>query len=450
MTEENDTKDQTEDQAAAENAESDVSDASLDSDATPDGSDSADGPDSEVSLAEAEAAAAEAAARAAEAKAKAAAAKKAKKAKQAKKAAAARAAEQVPRVEVAPGAEGLFDQKNVDEAAGDAWTPPAGYMQERRGLIAIAVSVLIAIGSVIAVFVISGDTAMSKDMECFFDNRLKQCKEAEAQTLKDRWDAEDRAARNRYGDVTLSYFPADATVKIVQTRFEHNGQEYIKGKQGSGTEVGKKELENDTQKKKPEDQIEQLPLKNLAIFEATKKADGSVDKAYTYSYELTIERPGYETFKMDYTVDDWKKVGPDNEQVVTKIANKRRVSWRDGLELVAKPETLKVNFIKAMSEVVCQMKVRELVVPEGGDLWDEGISKIKPENFEVIRLKNHFRTEKRFREAYDSFTGPAFVEWWAAEWLRLQAEACPELEAKKAAAAAATEAAKKGKKKGKK
>ena len=343
----------------------------------------------EVALAEAEAAAAAAAAEAAAAKARFQAVKvKAQKAPARKKAKpptpppppkkrAPKPVPHRPRVDVEPNPEGLFDNKAVDEAAGVGYVPPAPYLRGRRSIIALIISVLSVVFVLVAIFVISGDQALSHDMECFFDGKLKECKRLEADRLMEQWAAEDRASRNRYGDMDLSYFPADAKVTITQVKFVQEGLT------GATKKDEEKALDNPSLHldKAKQQLIESLPLRNLAIFQAQKAADGSVEQIFTYEYRLKFEREGYETFLINYKPEHWKQMpAGENERPKVKVSktNRQQVDWRDTLELTPTLATTKANFLKAMGDLLCLMKTKQLPIPEDTiDLYEDGIKKLK-------------------------------------------------------------------------
>ena len=71
---------------------------------------------------------------------------------------------------------------------------------------------------------------------------------------------------------------------------------------------------------------------------------------------------------------------------------------------------------KAMGEVFCLMKLKEI------EDWRE----VPEENFELIRLRNGFKTEEDFRRAHDYLTVGDYREWWSAQWAQIQEQKCEE------------------------
>ncbi len=374
-----------------------------------------------LAIAEAEAAAAEAAAKAAAAAAAAAAAKakaekvkaatsdtveasaegkgkkgKAKgggdKAKDVAKAAATKAPEPEPEpiLVIKPSAEGLFEGK-VDEKAAESFIPDEPF-RGGRSKVAIGAFAVVLLATVGGGAVIASNERLKTDVQCFLEQRLDECKGAEKRALEARWKDEDLKARNRYGDVTLVYFPPDAKVKVTKTTYTQEGLS------GAPTKSGEEEIKNATSDLKPGQTIERLPLLNLPIFESEKNEQGDVTTVFTYEYKLEFEREGYEPRTFTYRIDDWQRVGPGNEII----------DWK-GLDLIPKPETLMANFAKAMGQLHCALKDNK----KAKGLDPESLGLVEESAFEIIRLRNGFKTKDDFNTAYSILTGGQHAEWWA-------------------------------------
>lgn len=383
--------------------------------------------DVDVAQAEAEAAAAAAkaaAARAAAAKAAAAAAKaKAKKAKvedgadepeseasepapapapKARKKKRAKKAEE-PLVHMHPHSEGLFEVN--EQGTTEVAVPIERPFRDGRSMVAIIVLSIVLLVSAGAAAYIATDEQLSQDITCFFEGRVYECKNAAKIAQEARWRELDRKAQNQYGDLTLIYFPADAKVAITQTVFTQDG---LNGTPGEGEA---KVIPNKSTDLKPGQTIERLPMLDLPIFEATKKETGEVDKVYTYRYDIEITREGYEPRKFSYGQDDWQRVGPGN----------LTIDWK-GVDLVPKPETLKENFRKAMLQLFCALKAKEEKL-EGG-LTAEALSKVSEEKFEIIRLRNGFKTKMDFDKYYEQLTTGQYGAWWQEQQTEILKSTC--------------------------
>ncbi|MBD89892.1 MAG: hypothetical protein CL940_06125 [Deltaproteobacteria bacterium] len=351
-------------------------------------------------------------------------------------------------IRMAPHAEGLFETEEIDISKIDDAELGTVYGEE-TGRSRAAISALVATIALVAVgtIMIFSDENMKHDIDCFVNGTVEECKTAEVAKTKEMWKNEDHKSQNKYGDVQLTFFPADAKVKITQTQKHLDGDawrtteglskcpaddatvggaeeaepkpgaapaeaagEPVKGavdaaKFKPGT--SSREIPNETTKLAVGQTIERLPLENLPIFETQKNDLGCVSDVLTYEYEVEFKRDGYHPIKRTWRVDDWKRIGPGN----------MIIEW-PGLDLEPKPETIKANFSKVMHQEHCLRTQKKL--PTLAD-------SMKDENFEIMLLRNGIKTREDFMKIYDNLTKTAeHAEWWKGEVEKIKAQNCEE------------------------
>ncbi|MGB0588467.1 MAG: hypothetical protein ACPGU1_02195 [Myxococcota bacterium] len=296
-----------------------------------------------------------------------------------------------PVVWISPHAEGIFEGHPVDEKEIANWEPEAPYGGTGHNKIALMVMTVAVVGILGHLLLIGASESRSQELQAFVDGNIVEYKTAEVLRLKKQWRDEDRRARNIYGDVTLTYFPADSTVKVSQVTYFQEGESWRK-ELADRKEVGRKDMPNETAKLTEGQTIERLPLLNLPIFEAEKGENGSVNKVYSYEYELEFTREGYHPQKKTWRQDNWQRIGPGN----------RIIDW-SGLDLVPKPETIKENFANAMGDIHCLMKLHELPTLQAAS---------SHENFEMLLMRNRIKTSADFQAAQEVLTRGEHAEWW--------------------------------------
>lgn len=327
---------------------------------------------------------------------------------------------------IEPHDEGIFgtspDERSEEEVTQDDAKVDARFVDEARSRVSFF-AIFITVVAVIGGFaMIQADDAWSRDFQCFVDGTLDQCKTAEVERTKRRWKDEDSKATNLYGDMTLVYFPADAQVKVVQEVMERAGEDWRNReglpkclrpegmavtKPSVASEPTEKEIPNNTANLEEGQTIERLPLLDMPIFEAVKDEAGCVNKVTYYTYKLTITREGYHPREFTYRPDDWVRVGPGN----------RMIDW-PGVDLEAKPETIKANFAKVMSNEFCLRKLKNLAT-----LADS----MADENFEMMLLRNGFKTKEDFMKAFEALTTTAeHSQWWQEQSELIAKQTCEE------------------------
>ncbi len=308
-----------------------------------------------------------------------------------------------PAVWVAPHSEGLFDGKEPTQAEKD-WQPEPGFGPSRRSMIALGVAALCGAAIIGHLLLIGGDEARSQEVKAFVDGGIVEFKTAEVERLKKKWLREDQESVNVYGDVTLTYFPADAKVTIEQVTKFQDGAAWG-AKSAEMKEVGRKPIPNKTADLHEGQTIERLPLLNLPIFESEKGEDGSVQNVSYYEYKVTFTREGYHPQEKTWREDDWQRVGPGN----------RVIPW-SGLDLVPKPETIKENFAKSMAEIFCLMKIKS---------YNTVSDAAADENFQMLLMRNRIKTKEDFDAAFQVLTIGEHLEWWKGKQEEIAKQECP-------------------------
>ncbi len=327
------------------------------------------------------------------------------------------------RLKIEPTSAGLFDTKAIDEKAGERYVPEKAYLKgAKRSKLAMAVLALVTAGIVGGVAYIMSDSEARADMEAFLrgsdcgpsanESCIRVRKFAKVRAQERLWQEEDFRSRHIYGDVTLNYFPQDAKVEIFQKRSRQDGDAFKRREAGAGEPVCGKEkmnakceisLENETHNLKERQRVEQLPLKNLPIYITTKDdTTGEVTEVHTYSYRIVFSREGYEPREFVWDKKDWTRMNPNYQ-----------MQW-NGLDLVPKPETYKENFGKAMADIFCYQKLKNL----------GSIAQIKPADLDMILKRNGFKTKELFATAEKQLTSGQFAGWWSQEQSKISMQTC--------------------------
>lgn len=319
---------------------------------------------------------------------------------------------------VRPHEEGLFEPgPNIRKPESDL--APLTVWERRRSVLALAALVLAVLVLVAAGVVVSGDEQYSEDMRCFIAGKIVECKEANIIKLKKKWKEDDRAAANRYGDITLVYFPPDAKVKITQYVYKGDGLE------GDPKQIAVNDIPNGSLTLKEGQTIERLPMTNMPIFETDKYEDGpqagDVKSATYYEYSLEFSRDGYYPRKFwlrkkgaplpphpkgegpKGATIQWQQLGPGNMQI----------PW-PGLDLEAKEETVMANFLKVRTQLHCLMVQKQIQMMQD----------VPEADLEIIRLKNGFKTQEDLLNAQEKFSAGKYAQWWAANWAAILEDKC--------------------------
>jgi hypothetical protein len=353
-------------------------------------------------------------------------------------------------IKMAPHSEGLFETNEVDISKVDAEVFEGVYASHRhRSKVAMGALIAAAAFTILGTAMIIGSDDMARDFECFVNGTVEECKTAEVEKTKRMWRNEDHKSQNMYGNVSLTFFPADSNVKITQTQ-KHTAGDNWRMAEGlakcpatdatvGGAETAKpkpkaegapgapaptpvkgaveaakfqtgthsREIPNETSKLAEGQTIQELPLENLPIFETRKNEFGCVGDVLNYEYLVEFTREGYYDQKRTWRRDDWKRIGPGN--VI--------IEW-PGLDLEPKPETIKANFSKVMHQEHCLRTTKKLTTLDDS---------MKDANFEIMLLRSGFKTREDFMKVYDTLTKTAeHSEWWKGETEKIKAQKCEE------------------------
>ncbi|TNF27978.1 MAG: hypothetical protein EP329_18780 [Deltaproteobacteria bacterium] len=364
-------------------------------------------------------------------------------------------------LEIKPNSEGLFGTDVIDKEAGDRYTPDRPYLTERRNrpaIIALIIAVLLIIGGIVYLmtdedastrvkwFLAGTNCAMDqKTMEPVLPvppeppgnlNCLQIYVEQARRAAEARWKAEDFRSRHIYGDVTLTYFPNDARVDVFEAKFVQEGKAWTRNEAGPGDIVCdglfvetapdammttalksqkrcERQLKNKTAELKENEFLNDLPLKNLPIFETDKCTDqwetwnaesqnckggdgfyklGAVINAYTYEYRIVLSREGYEPREFVWRKSDWRRGSPNYT-----------MDW-PGADLIPKPETQMKNYAQAECALFCYQVMKEIPYKD-----------IPPDTLERILQRNGFKDEEVFKKAHEVLTRGDFTPWWQAK-----------------------------------
>jgi hypothetical protein len=353
-------------------------------------------------------------------------------------------------IRMAPHSEGLFETNEVDVSKIDVEVFEGVYAGHRhRSKAAMGALIAASAFTLLGTAAIIGDDDMARDFECFVNGTVEECKTAEVEKTKKMWRNEDHKSRNMYGNVSLTFFPADSRVKITQTQKHTDGDSWrmseglakcpatdatvggaeaakpkpkpkgaadapapqpVKGaieaaKFQTGTHS--REIPNQTTALAEGQTIQELPLENLPIFETRKNDFGCVGDVLNYEYLVEFTREGYYDQKRTWRRSDWKRIGPGN----------MIIEW-PGLDLEPKPETIKANFSKVMHQEHCLRKTKKLTTLDDS---------MKDPNFEIMLLRSGFKTREDFIKVYDTLTKTAeHAEWWKGETEKIKVQKCEE------------------------
>ncbi|MCA9517076.1 MAG: hypothetical protein KC635_19170 [Myxococcales bacterium] len=380
-------------------------------------------------------------------------------------------------VTISPNPEGLFGTDQVDEAAGERFTPETAYMRGMRSKAAIAVllaAVALIAAGVIYLLTESDASARMKwflsGTSCVMDDKskgprvpdtskgeapgnlncLKLYVEQTRMLLEEKWKAEDFRSKHIYGSVTLTYFPQDTRVDVFQTKYAQDGRAWARNDAGLGDMVCaeayvqtpadkimtdaikdkarcERPLVNATADLKENQFIESLPLKNLPIFETDKCTDKSTgwdagSRTCKVGGTEFDEGAVMTAYTYEYRLV-FSREGYEPREFVWRQADWTRapagwiMDW-SGLDLVPKPETRLKNFALGERDLYCYQVLNDVVY-----------EKIPQANKDLIFKRNGFKTEEEYRAAEQVLRRGEFQPWYeklAENIKKLDKKACEE------------------------
>jgi len=288
------------------------------------------------------------------------------------------------------------------------------------GIIVMAVCVVIAFGA--TMFVAFDDEANTR-MSMFFKG--SSCGESGAEsclllhvTAKKRrdeelWRQEDLRAKPIYGSVEMKYTPQRARVDIGQLKFVKAGAIAARNEAGFGEPVcttdtaGQRQCEtqlpNDTHNLPENKHVEVLKISDLPLYETERDEKGNIAKVYTYVYHVKVSYEGYEPREFLWRPQDWQ---PALGNYTIQGAN---------VDLIAKPDTLKDNFVQAHKDLKCAMEKQKFTTVE----------QLKPNEIEGIYKNNGFKGLDDWKRVEEVLTDTDHTAWWTEKQKEITEFKCP-------------------------
>jgi hypothetical protein len=176
-------------------------------------------------------------------------------------------------VPLKPTADGLFDMDKVDESLAEGVESASVFARKKSKIMTLIG--LVALGAIVTVIFLgltvekyNDDMKYFLGMETNADGKmidLGEYKRQEADKARELAQAEDAASQNRYGNITLTYYPQTAQIQVKQLVFEQDGLNGTRSKKAVNTvdlDLGK-ECAKDTDCYDPSDL--ETYRKNLTI-----------------------------------------------------------------------------------------------------------------------------------------------------------------------------------------
>ncbi|MCC6620769.1 MAG: hypothetical protein IT385_05920 [Deltaproteobacteria bacterium] len=295
------------------------------------------------------------------------------------------------------------------------------------GIVVMAVCVVIAFA--VTLFIALDDDANTR-MSMFFKG--SSCGESGTESClmlyvtqdkrrkEEMWRQEDLRAKPIYGTVELRYTPQRARVDIGQLKFVKAGSAAARNEAGVGDPVcttdsaGQRQCEtmiaNDTHNLPEGKHVETLRIADLPLYETERDEQGSIAKVFTYFYHLKISHEGYEPREFLWRPQDWQPALGNYT-----IAGAGGQSGPIGVDLIAKPETLKPNFIQAHKDIKCNMEKGKLA----------SVELIPEKELDGIYTSNGFKNRDDWKRVEEVLTGPDHVAWWTEATKEITEHKCP-------------------------
>jgi hypothetical protein len=268
------------------------------------------------------------------------------------------------------------------------------------GNVILVICGIIIVGFLIAIII---NENLSEQISAFFSRDLGKMKNAEKEAVLTRMREIETLTTNRYGTVTLFYYPKNAKVHLTQIKSEETVEQYVdRIKRGIDNRkpVEKKEIPNTSLQLREKQIIEQLPFENLPILEKSE----DTTRVYTYDYDVLIEREGYEPRKFFFFSKESTRLVQGAEALVWEQRGPGifLIEFK-GADLLPKPETARENFVKAKHDMLClekRIKNEKLDIP-ASDI--DGY-------YSEIRARFGFKTSDDWKRIEEELKKDA--EWW--------------------------------------
>lgn len=296
------------------------------------------------------------------------------------------------------------------------------------GIVTMAVCVVIAFG--VTMFIAVDDDANTR-MSMFFkgsscgESGTESCLQLyvtqEKRRLEEMWRQEDLRAKPVYGSVEMKYTPQRARVDLWQIKFVKSGSAAARNDAGYGDPVcttdaqGQKVCEtampNKTWELPEGKHVETLRITDLPLYETERnmtdpdpKVRGSIAKVFTYLYRVRISADGYEPREFLWRPQDWQ---PALGNYTIPNAN---------VDLVAKPETLKDNFVQAHKDLKCMLEKKKL----------QTVDLLPQADVEGVYTKNGFKDISDWKRVEEVLTGAEQTAWWTEKQKEIADFKCPQ------------------------
>jgi hypothetical protein len=224
---------------------------------------------------------------------------------------------------------------------------------------AIVIIVVIAL-TAIGLGIIYSSPVLSEQFSAMLTGELGKYKEQLRKVREDKVREIESVTGNRYGSLTLFYSPRDSRVTITEykykldcSKFTDDGEQLtcLRKRVDYSQKPEQRQIDNPSLKLKDKEIVEQIPLNDIPIQEA------SDDRKTLFRYDIAvvIEAEGYFPRKFFLTGD---KEHARNEEGWESLFWEQKgpqiwmVDFR-GADLLPKPETARANYQKALTDWEC-------------------------------------------------------------------------------------------------
>ncbi|MFO0746147.1 MAG: hypothetical protein U1F43_10795 [Myxococcota bacterium] len=289
------------------------------------------------------------------------------------------------------------------------------------GIIVMAICVVIAFA--VTMYIALDDDANTR-MSMFFkgsscgESGTESCLQLyvtqDKRRLEEMWRQEDLRAKPIYGTVEMKYTPQRARVDIWQLKFVKSGSAAARNEAGYGEAVcvtdaaGQKNCETAIPNKTadlPEGKhVETLKISDLPLYETERDPQtGNIAKVFTYVYHVKLSFEGYESREFLWRPQDWQ---PALGNYAIPNAN---------VDLVAKPETLKDNFVQAHKDLKCLLEKKKF----------QTIEQLAPNEVEGVYTTNGFKDVSDWKRVEEVLTDADHTAWWTEKQKEITDFKCP-------------------------
>ncbi len=232
---------------------------------------------------------------------------------------------------------------------------------------------------------------------------------------------EDLRAKPIYGSVEMKYTPQRARVDIGQLKFVKSGSAAARNEAGFGEPVcttdtaGQRQCEtqlpNDTHNLPEGKNVESLRIADLPLYETERDPqNGSISKVYTYVYHVKVSHDGYEPREFLWRPQDWQPALGNYT-----IAGAGGQAGPVAVDLIAKPDTLKDNFVQAHKDIKCALEKKKFT----------SIEQMPPMELEGLYKNNGFKGVDDWKRVEEVLTDADHTAWWTEKQKEITEFKCP-------------------------